>query len=230
VSLEVTAGSITALMGRNGAGKSSLLSLLAGTRAPDEGRARVLGQDPHTASPAERICLVGYVPQEAADLLYCQSVADECATADLEHHLEPGATKRLLDELTGGLAPDRHPNDLSEGQRLALALAVVLAPRPALLLLDEPTRGLDYEAKHALIDILRRLADSGAALVLATHDVELVAQVADRGIVLAEGELIADGPAREVVCHTPAFAPQVAKVLRPLEFLTVAEVREALER
>ena len=230
VSLDLTAGTITALMGRNGAGKSSLLSLLAGTRAPEEGRARVLGQDPHGATPAERICLVGYVPQESSDLLYCQSVDEECAMADEEHHLDPGTTRALLNELVGGLDGAIHPKDLSEGQRLALALAVVLAPRPALLLLDEPTRGLDYEAKRALMVLVKRLAESGAALVLATHDVELVAQVATRALVLAEGELIADGPAREVVCHAPAFAPQVAKVLRPLELLTVDEVRGALGR
>lgn len=230
VTLAVHGGSITALMGRNGAGKSSLLGLLAGTRPPDEGRARVLGRDPFSARAAERICLVGYVPQQSSDLLYCQSVAEECATADREHNLVAGTTQILLRELAGEVVPERHPKDLSEGQRLALALAVVLAPRPSLVVLDEPTRGLDYEAKVALIGILRRLADTGVALLIATHDVELVAQVADRGLVMAEGELIADGPARAVVCHTPAFAPQVAKVLRPLSFLTVDEITAALER
>ena len=228
VTLSLEAGTITALMGRNGAGKSTLLNLLAGTRVPSEGRARVLERDPYAAKAEERICLVGYVPQESAALLYAQSVAEECAGADDEHHLDPGTTMAVLDELVGGLDAERHPRDLSEGQRLAVALAVVLAPRPALLVLDEPTRGLDYHAKVALTGLLRRLRDSGAALVVATHDVELVAQVADRALVLAEGELIAHGPAREVVCHTPAFAPQVAKVLRPLEFLTVAEVEAAL--
>ena len=228
VTLSLTAGTITALMGRNGAGKSTLLHLLAGARLPSEGRVRVLERDPQAANAEERICLVGYVPQESADLLYAQSVAEECATADHEHHLDPGSTMALLTELIGVLDPERHPRDLSEGQRLALALAVVLAPRPALLLLDEPTRGLDYQAKVALSGLLRRLRDSGVALVVATHDVELVAQLADHALVLAEGELIAHGPAREVICHTPAFAPQVAKVLRPLEFLTVAEVEAAL--
>ena len=123
---------------------------------------------------------------------------------------------------------DRHPRDLSEGQRLALALAVVLAPAPTLLLLDEPTRGLDYPSKDRLIEVLRELAGDGHAMVLATHDVELAARVADRAVVLADGEIIADGPAREVVCHSPVFAPQVGKVLAPDEWLTVDEVRQAL--
>ena len=124
---------------------------------------------------------------------------------------------------------DRHPRDLSEGQRLALALAIVLAPAPPLLLLDEPTRGLDYPSKDRLIGVLRELAGSGHAVVLATHDVELAARVAQRAIVLADGEIIADGPAHEVVCHSPVFAPQIAKVLAPDEWLTLDEVQAALE-
>ena len=124
---------------------------------------------------------------------------------------------------------DRHPRDLSEGQRLGLALAIVVARPPALLLLDEPTRGLDYPSKDRLIHVLRGLARDGRAIVLATHDVELAARVADRAVVLADGQFITDGPARQVVCHSPIFAPQVAKVLAPEEWLTVDEVRQALE-
>src|SRR5205814_10328301 len=101
---------------------------------------------------------------------------------------------------------------------------------PRLVLLDEPTRGLDYSAKERLAEILRDLARAGHAVVLATHDVELVASVADRGVVLADGEIVSDGPAREVVVHSPVFAPQVAKILAPDpgEWLTVAEVAKAL--
>jgi energy-coupling factor transporter ATP-binding protein EcfA2 len=122
----------------------------------------------------------------------------------------------------------RHPRDLSEGQRLALALAIVLAPGPPLVLLDEPTRGLDYPSKERLVTVLRKLAAAGIGVVLATHDVELVAQAANRAVVLAEGEIVSDGAARDVVCHSPVFAPQVAKVLAPDTWLTVDEVRIAL--
>jgi hypothetical protein len=97
-----------------------------------------------------------------------------------------------------------------------------------LLLLDEPTRGLDYPSKDRLIVVLRELADAGHAIVMATHDVELAARVADRAVVLADGQIITDGPARQVVCHSPIFAPQVAKVLAPDEWLTVDEVALAL--
>jgi energy-coupling factor transport system ATP-binding protein len=162
--------------------------------------------------------------------LYEQSVEAECATADKEHGLAPGSTRSTLDAIQPMLDPERHPRDLSEGERLALALAVVMAPGPRILLLDEPTRGLDYSAKERLADVLHRFADEGRAVVLATHDVELVAAVADRAVVLADGEVVSDGSAREVVVHSPVFAPQVAKILAPSEWLTVAEVEAGLGR
>jgi energy-coupling factor transport system ATP-binding protein len=97
------------------------------------------------------------------------------------------------------------------------------------VLLDEPTRGLDYEAKRRLVGVLRDLAGAGHGVVLATHDVELVAEVATRVAVLAEGEVVADGPAADVLAASPAFAPQVAKILAPDPWLSVPQVAAALE-
>jgi energy-coupling factor transport system ATP-binding protein len=119
----------------------------------------------------------------------------------------------LLEELSPGIDKRRHPRDLSEGQRLALALSLVLVARPRVLLLDEPTRGLDYAVKRALATTLKAMAADGKAVLIATHDVEFVAQVADHVVVLAEGEVVSSGPVRRVVAESPAFAPQVTKVL-----------------
>jgi len=97
------------------------------------------------------------------------------------------------------------------------------------MLLDEPTRGLDYQAKESLIAVITDLARRGHAVVIATHDVEFVASAADRVVVMADGDVVADGPTPDVVVASPAFAPQVAKILAPLDYLTVAQVSTALE-
>jgi energy-coupling factor transport system ATP-binding protein len=228
VDLTVTAGEIVALMGRNGSGKSTLLGLLAGSRRPGGGTVRVGGHDPARLAPRALVAVVGLVPQDAQLLLYCESVREECTTADREGGLAPGTTDGVLEALVPGIPRDQHPRDLSEGQRLALAMAVVLAHEPPLVLLDEPTRGLDYPSKARLEQILAGLAARGTAVVVATHDVEFIARAAHRAVLLAEGEVVADGAAREVVCHSPVFAPQVAKVLAPDEWLTVDEVCRAL--
>jgi energy-coupling factor transporter ATP-binding protein EcfA2 len=228
VEVDLRPGEVTALMGRNGSGKSTLLAHLAGARRPDAGDVRILGKRPDRLDPRRLIRHVGLLPQDPALLLWATTVAEECASADHDAGLTPGTTETVVTGLAGRLDPQRHPRDLSEGQRLGLALGIVLAPAPPVVLLDEPTRGLDYGAKDRLAGSLRALAASGHAVVLATHDVELVAAVADRVVLLADGEVVGDGPARQMVCHSPVFAPQVAKVLAPEPWLTVDEVRRSL--
>ncbi|MCX4525661.1 ATP-binding cassette domain-containing protein [Streptomyces sp. NBC_01551] len=229
ITLTVTPGETLALMGRNGAGKSTLLNTLVGTLAPTTGQVTVSGRTPHRTPPPEMIRHVGLVPQDPRDLLYADTVAAECDAADRDAQRPPGTCRDLVSSLLPGVPDDTHPRDLSEGQRLALALALVLTGRPGLLLLDEPTRGLDYAAKARLIEILRALAADGHAIVLATHDVELAAELAHRVVILAGGEIVADGPTAEVVVSSPAFAPQVAKILAPGHWLTVSQVAEALK-
>jgi energy-coupling factor transport system ATP-binding protein len=234
VSVDLPRGGVTALMGRNGSGKTTLLWTMQGTRTRRAGTVDVDGADPAAASPGRRRELVALVPQTAADLLYLESVAQECAAADAgtSHSRsghsgsglpQAGSCRALLDRLVPGIPDDAHPRDLSEGQRLALALAVVLVTSPPVLLLDEPTRGLDYPAKAELAGVLRRLADDGCAVMVATHDVEFAAEAADAVVVLAEGEVVSAGPTREVLAASPAFAPQVTKILGP-GWLRVSEV------
>ena len=268
--LSLRAGEVTALMGRNGSGKSSLLWALQGSGRRDRGRVVVLpsaapatshppyrgrlpakrgrhtqrppipgtssGQtrqmvswlDPATLNPARGRQLVGLVPQESGDLLYLDTVIGECDRADHESSATAGTCAALLERIAPGVDPDQHPRDLSEGQRLALVLAIQLSADPAVMLLDEPTRGLDYGAKRRLRDVVHDLADRGRAVLLSTHDVEFVADTADRVVVMADGEVVADGPTAEVIVSSPAFAPQVAKILSPQEWLTVRDVRAAL--
>ena len=229
VDLEVERGEVLALMGRNGAGKSTLLSVMAGMRPADAGTVRMGGADPVTLKGHALLSTVGLVPQEPADLLYATTVGRECGDADASARAAVGTTAGILSALAPGIDASRHPRDLSEGQRLALALAVVLAASPTILLLDEPTRGLDYGAKRRLIAFLRTVRRAGHTVVLATHDVELVAEVASRVAVIADGEIVADGATGTVVRSSPLFAPQVAKILTPGPWLTVGEVADALQ-
>ncbi|GAB3140809.1 ABC transporter ATP-binding protein [Amycolatopsis stemonae] len=228
VDLRVGPGEIVALMGRNGSGKSSLLWAVQGSGPRSAGKVDVGGEDPASLKPRVARRRVGLVPQTPADLLYLDSVDAECAQADTESEVPAGTARALLDRLAPGIAGEAHPGDLSEGQRLAVVLAIQLASAPPVVLLDEPTRGLDYHAKRRFASVLRELASQDHAIVLATHDVEFVATVAHRVVVLAEGEVVADGPTKEVIVASPAFAPQVAKILAPQQWLTVDEVAEAL--
>ncbi|RRQ79987.1 ABC transporter ATP-binding protein [Streptomyces griseofuscus] len=231
VDLDLHAGEVTALMGRNGSGKSSLLWALQGSGPRRAGSVRVAGEtgatDPHAVPPAQARRLVGLVPQTPADLLYLESVKQELDQADAESGTEVKA-RALLDRLAPGIDDATHPRDLSEGQKLALVLAIQLSAAPRIVLLDEPTRGLDYRAKTALIGIVDALAAEGRAVVISTHDVEFAARAADRVVVMAEGDVVADGPTTEVIVSSPTFAPQTAKILAPLPYLTVRQVAREL--
>ncbi len=228
VNTDLHFGEITALMGRNGSGKSSLLWAWQGSGRRTGGIVQVGGQDTKKLAPAAARAVVGLVPQTPGDLLYYETVATECDQADRDADAPAGTCLNLLCQFTPGIDPANHPRDLSEGQRLSLVLAIQLTARPRVLLLDEPTRGLDLPAKNTLIAILRSIADDGTAVVLATHDVEVVARVADRVVVMAEGEIVADGPAPAVIGASPAFAPQIAKIIGP-QWLTVEQVYTHLE-
>jgi energy-coupling factor transport system ATP-binding protein len=229
VDLDLFAGQVTALMGRNGSGKSSLLWAVQGSGPRQAGSVDVDGAYISRMSRAAARALVGLVPQTPADLLYLETVGAELAQADAECGPGPRTARQLLDQLTPGIEDAMHPRDLSEGQRLSLALAVQLRAAPRVVLLDEPTRGLDYPAKRSLRRIVDALAAEGCAVVVSTHDVEFVAAAADRVVVLADGEVVADGPTSDVIVASPAFAPQTAKILSPLKYLTVAQVAAALD-
>lgn len=223
VDIQLRQGQIAALMGRNGAGKSTLIGILSGSHRPDRGAVRVKGLDPAALKGRELLRRIAYVPQNPTDLFYTDTIAQECAEADSDTGLPPGSAWNRLRELVDTVDPQTHPRDLSAGQQLALALAIQLSSTADVILLDEPTRGLDYPGKVVFGGWLQDLADAGCSVLVATHDVELVAVVADRVIVLADGEVVTDSDARTALTSSPAFAPQVQKILAPLPVLTVAE-------
>ena len=220
VSLELHAGVVAALMGRNGAGKTTLLRCLSGLKKPSAGRVLVDGAPP---VPGRSVALC---PQAPDSVLFRDRVEDEISVTLAAAGLRDGPGPHL-ERLGITALASRHPRDLSAGERLLVALASIAASGAGVLLLDEPTRGLDLEAKHRLVNLLRIYSDEGRAVLLATHDVELVAQVAERVIMLASKEVIADGSPEVVLGDSVVFAPQMTRVLGP-GWLTVEQAAAAL--
>ncbi len=224
VSLSVWPGEIAVLMGRNGVGKSTLLHSIVGLLRPRRGSVRVAGRVTTGRPVAETSRLIACLPQESDSLLFADSVAEELRVT-LRNHGQPeaGQVEELLGRLgLAGLA-GRYPRDLSVGERQRVALGALTVTRPGGLLLDEPTRGLDYAAKDNLAALLRQWRGAGAAILLVTHDVEFAATVADRVLVLGRGGLVADGPPQRVLGSSPLFAPQVARLFPGRGWLTVAD-------
>ena len=226
--LEVGSGELVALMGRNGSGKTTLLRSIIGFQAPASGAVRLVGKDITNVDPAELAQRAGYLPQRPTSLLFSATVREELEFT-LKHRNGAGLK---IDDLLGELdlthLVDRHPRDLSAGEQERTALAAILAGNPPLLLLDEPTRGMDALRKRSLARLLMRLAERGTAIVMATHDVELVAAAASRVVLLGDGEIVADGSPREVLSGSLAFAPQINKLYGD-GFLTVDDVLAGLD-
>jgi energy-coupling factor transport system ATP-binding protein len=180
-------GQVVALMGRNGSGKTTLLRLIAGLLRPQRGS--ILNDG--TAA---------YVPQDADSLLFAPTVEEELR----------GQSAEVVAPFAAWL--QRYPRDLSSGERQQLAIALMGA-RADLLLLDEPTRGLDPLVKRALSAYLRTRAGAGAGILVATHDVEWAARTADRVLLMADGEIYADGPPAAVLSDSLVFATQISKLV-----------------
>ncbi len=212
VTLDVYAGEITLVMGRNGAGKTTLLRALVGLVAASAGAVIVLGQDVAARQTEELAREVALVPQRPENALYKQTVEEEISET-LSLAGRDGSAEETLAEWSLESLRGAHPADVSAGERQRVALAAMLAGRPPVLLLDEPTRGMDYETKELLVANLRRRCREGATVLLASHDVELAGRCADRVLLLSDGEVAVDGPAREVLTESLTFSTQVNKLL-----------------
>ena len=223
VDLQVGAGEAVAVMGRNGAGKSTLLKCIVGLLSPAAGEVWVNGRSTQTREVADICREVGYLPQNPDDLLFADTVADELQFTLNNHGLNHNGVHQLLGELGLGRVAQAYPRDLSVGQRQRVALGAVTVTRPKLLLLDEPTRGLDYAAKQGMVAIWRRWLATGMGLLLVTHDVELTAMIADRVAIMSQGEIIAAGKTADILSATPLFAPQIARLFPNRGWLTVQD-------
>ncbi len=228
VSLEVRSGELVALMGRNGVGKTTLLRLLVGVLKPSGGSVRLIadgGEMSPPDEPLERVVRhVGYVPQDPTMIFFADTVAEEVAFTRKQHRLPPEVPDALADALSLQPILRRYPRDLSGGEKQRAAIGAILAADPEVILLDEPTRGMDYRAKEDLARFLLAEKGRGRAIVMATHDTELVAHCADRVVVLENGRVAADGPVRQVLSDSPTFSTQVGRLFCDPRFLTVNDV------
>jgi energy-coupling factor transport system ATP-binding protein len=241
VNFDAWPGEIVALMGRNGAGKTTLVKTLVGLLSPQTGDVRLEGVTTAKRPVAEICRKVGYLPQDPNTLLFAETVQDEMMVTLRNHGLAqhsngqwsmlPGARAadpaELLHRLRLGAKAQAYPRDLSVGERQRVALAAITVTLPGALLLDEPTRGLDYLAKQDLVGLLQQWRTDGMAIVLVTHDVELAAALADRVVLMSQGEIIADGAPAEVLGASPLFAPQVARLFPNTGWLTAEDVLAA---
>jgi energy-coupling factor transport system ATP-binding protein len=230
VSFDLRAGEIAVLMGRNGSGKTTLLKSIVGLARLNRGQVLSCGEPIAGRSVASVCRQIGYLPQDPNTLLFADTVEDELRVT-LRNHALPAddtAITSLLERLGLGGKRRAHPRDLSSGERQRVALAAIAVTRPHTLLLDEPTRGLDYTAKDALAALLRAWRNEGMAILVVSHDVEMAALIADRVMILSQGEIIADGDPRRVIADSPLFAPQVARVFPGRGWLTVEDAVQGL--
>jgi energy-coupling factor transport system ATP-binding protein len=223
ISFEVRPGEITVLMGRNGTGKSTLLRSLMGLHQPAGGSAMVVHHDVCRIRVDSLGQLVGFLPQRASSLLVHETVAEELAFSAKQRQVPSWQVNEFFNYFDLDRNRNRHPHELSSGEQERVALATALMGGPRVLLLDEPTRGMDYLRKAELAKLLGQLSERGVAVLIATHDVEMAAQIATRVMLLGDGQLIAEGAPREILAGSVTFGTQINKVLSD-GYLTVEDV------
>jgi energy-coupling factor transport system ATP-binding protein len=213
-------GEIVGLLGVNGAGKSTLLKSLVGLIKPQSGDIRINGQSILGKKVADLAQNIGYVPQNPNSVLFAETLREEVQFTLRNHGLTTSDTE-FLTRLGLGDYIDHYPRDLSGGERQRAALAAMLAAEPPIILLDEPTRGLDYVQKQRLADLIRTWSSQRKTILIATHDVEWIAGLATRCTVLERGRIIADGDTPAVLLTTPGFNTQLGELFGDPQHMTL---------
>lgn len=244
VNLSIRAGEFVGVIGQNGSGKTTLVKHFNGLLKPTRGVLKVLGVDTRTQGVAKLAKLAGYVFQNPDHQIFCNTVREEIAFGPRNTGMPPSeiesSVRHVMELLDLQGLENRHPFRLSRGQRQRLAIASILAMRPRILILDEPTGGQDRQQVGRLIATLTRLNAEGHTIVLVTHDLELLAECTDRALVMFQGEILLDGTPRDVfrevetLRRTALAPPQITRwslaIGLPHLFLTVAEAAAAYYR
>ncbi|KPV63127.1 MAG: putative ABC transporter ATP-binding protein [Candidatus Bathyarchaeota archaeon BA1] len=245
VSLTIEDGDFVAIMGQNGAGKTTLVKHFNGLLKPSRGEVLVDGVSTREVSVANLARKVGFVFQNPDHQLFCETVEDEVAYALRNFGLKGKAIERRVTWALNllGLTQYRHtsPFMLSGGERKRVALASVLAWNPEVVILDEPTIGQDYQQKDKLRQFIVQLRAQGKTVIIVTHDVEFVAECNPRVVLMAQGMIVADGGAkqiltnRDLVVRASIVPPQIAQIFLgladlglPTDMIDIYEARRVL--
>ena len=202
LNVEIPSGTVFALMGGNGAGKSTAMAVIAGLLRPRRGRVEVFGKNLEDIHPKERYSgLLGVLPQQPQTLFVRKTVEEELWDVVESFPISQSEKQERVDHVADlceiGHLRNAHPFDLSGGEQQRAALAKVLLQSPKILLLDEPTKGMDAAFKEKLAGILKRLQAGGATIVMVSHDVEFCARYADRCALLFDGNVVSQGTPEE---------------------------------
>jgi energy-coupling factor transport system ATP-binding protein len=238
INLDIDRGGFIGIMGRNASGKTTLVKQFNGLLKPTRGRVRLEGVDTSKSTAAELSQRVGYVFQNPNDHLFADSVEDEIAFSLRNRGADETeitkAVAEMLDEFELGRYRQSYPRNLSGGEKQRVALASVLAGQPEIIVLDEPTRGMDYVLKKKLINYLDDYRRRGNTVIMVSHDVETIAECARRVVLLSEGRVVVEGGKREVLAKALLFSPQINRLAQALSGYGVADttltVSEMLEQ
>ena len=208
MNFSVGEGEICCILGGNGSGKSTTLSVAAALNRAYSGEVRIFGKrlKEYKNQALYRSCLT-LLPQDVQSVFLCNTVREELAECGAAADLLPFDFTPLL---------DKHPYDLSGGEQQLVALAKVLATQPRLLLLDEPTKGVDAAAKARLIGVLKALKNQGMTLVIVTHDVEFAAECADKCMLVFRGQIVSEGTPRSFFRQNSFYTTAVSRMSRGL--------------
>jgi energy-coupling factor transport system ATP-binding protein len=248
VNLTIARGDFIAFAGQNGAGKTTLAKTFNGILKPTEGQVIVDGHDTQTTSLDKLASFVGYCYQNPDHQIFSTTVRDEVAFGPRNLGLSPQeiseASERAL-ELVGMLQDaDKYPFLLGRGERQKLAVASIIAMDSPVLVVDEPTTGLDLKGSLSIMDLLRQWNADGRTIIIITHDMNIIAEYAKRTIVMAQGHILIDGPTREALTDPVSLAKaflkptQITRLAQsldgrygfPQDIITVKEFKSALER
>ena len=234
INLKIGEAEFITIMGRNASGKTTLAKHFNRLLVPTKGRIKVSGIDTRDATIAELARKVGFVFQNPNDHLFADTVGDEIAftlkNLGFSREEIELRTAEMLKRFELKEYRNQYPRSLSGGEKQRVALASVLVTKPKVLILDEPTRGMDYRLKSELMRFLEAYRSEGNTVILITHDVEIVAEYADRVILLSEGKVIVDGEKHQVLSQALLFSPQINRLAQSFErygvsnkILTVSE-------